>query len=89
MRQIAVRVDDDLHAAIEAARGEIPRERWMRAALTAAASGASPMPPKPPTGRVMALDGDRVVVSAPIQRGSPSPSLARFAGGVPKKGGKR
>lgn len=40
MKQIAVRVDDDLLAAIEAARGDLPRERWMRAALRAFATGA-------------------------------------------------
>ncbi len=44
MRQIAVRVDDDLHAAIEAARGEIPRERWMRAALASAAGEPDRVP---------------------------------------------
>lgn len=45
MKQIAVRVDDDLLAAIEAARGEVPRERWMRAALLAFAGGPEVLPP--------------------------------------------
>lgn len=33
MRQISARVDDELFAAIEATRGDVPRERWMRTAL--------------------------------------------------------
>lgn len=30
MRQIGCRVSDELFAAVELARGDVPRERWMR-----------------------------------------------------------
>lgn len=30
MRQIGCRVSEELFAAIELARGDVPRERWMR-----------------------------------------------------------
>jgi hypothetical protein len=44
MKQIAVRVDDDLLAAIEKARGDVPREPWMRGVLRAATSGGHGLP---------------------------------------------
>lgn len=70
MRQISCRVTDELHAAIESARGDTPREPWMRRVLAVAASeglvGPVRRDPLTPTyGRTM-------------QRGSPSPSLERF-----------
>jgi hypothetical protein len=37
MKQISVRVDDELREAIDKARGQIPREAWMRTVLAAAA----------------------------------------------------
>lgn len=39
MKQVSLRLDDELHAAIERARGDVPRERWIRGALIAAATG--------------------------------------------------
>jgi hypothetical protein len=30
MKQVALRLDDELAAAIDKARGEVPRERWIR-----------------------------------------------------------
>jgi hypothetical protein len=30
VKQVALRLDDDLAAAIDKARGEVPRERWIR-----------------------------------------------------------
>ena len=36
MKQISVRVDDELREAIDKARGQIPREAWMRTVLAAA-----------------------------------------------------
>lgn len=75
MRQFAVRVDDDLADRIDEARGDVPRQRWMLRAFEAALGGqVSPG---------LAQQG-RVFTGAAIERGSPSPSLERFA----KKGGK-
>ena len=36
MRQVSLRLPEDMVATIDAARGQVPRERWMRGALEAA-----------------------------------------------------
>jgi hypothetical protein len=45
MKQISVRVDDDLHEAIEETRGKVPREAWMREVLWAAVDRSEPAKP--------------------------------------------
>jgi hypothetical protein len=39
MKQIKVRLDEELAERIDSVRGEVPRERWIRAALRAALAG--------------------------------------------------
>jgi len=95
MRQFAVRVDDELADRIDAARGDVPRQRWMLRAFEAAL-GPDVVARALDDGRIAAEDapGFREMLRAepsaaqPLRRGSPSPSLERFAGPRPK-GGKR
>ncbi len=33
MKQVNLRLDDELYARVEEARGQVPRERWLRQAV--------------------------------------------------------
>ncbi len=86
MKQIAVRVDDDLLAAIEATRGDIPRERWLRTVLTRetgrATSNAGAVAAASPAGPVPVAKRARPVATDAVQRPLCA-SCVKF-GGPPK-----
>lgn len=68
MKQIAVRVDDDLLAAIEITRGDVPREPWMRGVLQAA-TNAEPVPAaqqRRPAGSVPVRAGHLPTCKCPV-----------------------
>lgn len=45
MKQVALRLDDELAALIDQAAGQVPRERWIKNTLRAALGASSdPMP---------------------------------------------
>lgn len=71
MKQVSLRLAPELAAAIDAARGDVPRERWIRGVLEATVRGSS-------AGRGAGSDVARPVSP---RRGSVSPSLERFREG--------
>lgn len=82
---LSFRWDDEFITRIDAARGPTKRSAWVRAACERALAAAP--------GEVVAAVSpqetrDALPPPAPrapsLQRGSPSPSLARFAGDAPK-----
>jgi hypothetical protein len=64
---IGLRLDDDLLRRVDEARGDVPRARYIAAALEAMLAGSG-------SARAQRLDSARVIAT----RGSSSPSLARF-----------
>ena len=104
MPQRSVRFSDDLHAAIEAEAERRGKPHTFSSVLiewavdgytqqhAERASRPTVTIDDPPTATRTATPVPRVeaqhTATMPM-RGSPSPSLQRFAGGVPKKGGKR
>lgn len=76
MKQVALRLDDELAAAIDRARGDIPRERWIRGALEAALEGRTD---EAKAYEVARAERDVLAAQRPLAPlGSPSSSLANF-----------
>lgn len=75
MKQVSLRLDDELHAAIERARGDVPRERWMRGALLAASTGAHGHPVTQATGSAAGT----VVQGRQPKASHPKPAVAPIA----------
>lgn len=88
--QISLRLDPELFDAIDRARGQVPRERWVRELVIAAVALSDTPVPNLATGRPERLP------AAPhrpvLPTASQSPSLERFRqaqkSGRPPKGGK-
>lgn len=91
MTPVMVRIPDDLRDLIDAVRGDVPRERWIRRTLEAALSSSET--PEEALNRIAQSSPEELGMSRSqarmnaVQRGSASPSLERFSK-AQRKGGK-
>lgn len=70
MKQISLRLAPELLAAIDTARGDVPRERWVRGVLEAAVRDETPRPS--PAGR----EAKTEVATTPARPAATSPQGA-------------